>query len=388
MEYKTSSVIDLLQKAIRAKSVSGSEKEVALLFKKEMERLNYDKAYIDEYGNVIGFIKGNKEGTIAFQGHMDTVGVPDESLWTYPPFSGEIHEGKLYGRGTCDMKSSICAMVEAGGRLAQDKERNFCSFYVIGIVYEEIFEGVSLGKVLDSIKIDALVSGEPSDMNIMIGQKGRAEIVVETKGINAHSAFPEKGKNAIKYMSQFIGKLDEINCPINDVLGKGLMVATDIKSFPYPGSSVIPDLCRLTIDRRLVVGESETSILENIKEAFSELKSSDKEFDGECYLVKDKQQCYTGSFLESNRFFPAWVIEKNHKLVKSLATAIEKSCVNLIYNTYDFCTDGSESAGRRNIPTVGFGPAPSNRAHIVDEFVEVDRVEKCVDVYENLVRIY
>lgn len=388
MDLENSQVVTLLQKAIQCESISGNEEKIANLFKSRMEALNYDKVYIDSYGSVIGYVQGKKEGTIAFQGHMDTVGVPNEKQWTYPPFAGEIHDGKLYGRGTCDMKSTLCAMIEAGGTLAQDKNRDFCSFYVIGIVYEEIFEGVSLGKVLDEINIDALVLGEPSDMKVMVGQKGRAEIVVTTEGKNAHSAFPEKGINAIKYMSQFVSKLDSIECPYDEDLGQGIMVATDIKSSPYPGASVIPNECRLTIDRRLVVGESEESVLSSIENAFKELSQKDKNFKAHCSLAKDHQVCYTGKSLDAHRFFPAWVTSKEENIVKSISKAVDNSKLELVYDTYGFCTDGSESAGCRKIPTVGFGPAPSNRAHIVDEYVEIDRLVQCLSVFENIVRNY
>ncbi len=88
------------------------------------------------------------------------------------------------------------------------------------------------------------------------GQKGWAEIVVETFGKPAHSANPQKGINAVYKMTKLIEKIKSLETPCQDVLGLGIMELTDIKSSPYLGASVVPDYCRVTYDRRLLVGES------------------------------------------------------------------------------------------------------------------------------------
>lgn len=388
MQLENQRVVTFLQKAIKAKSISGNEKEMANLVKSEMDYLKYDKTWIDCYGNVIGYVKGNKKGTILFEGHMDTVDIPSPEEWSHDPFSGEIVGNLMYGRGTCDMKSSLCAMVEAGGNLIASGNRDFCSFYVVGVVYEEIFEGISFGKVLDEVEIDAAILGEPSDMNIMLGQKGRAELKINTSGKNAHSAFPEAGINALYNMNLFLTELPNIECPKDEILGKGIMVPTDISSSPYPGNSVIPDNCEITVDRRLITGETEESVLNSIEVVLNKIAIENNNFKGSVKLATDKQVCYTGKTLNATRFFPAWSIEKESRLAKAVTKAVAKSITDKkpSYDTYSFCTDGSESAGKRKIPTIGFGPAPSNRAHIVDEYVEIDRLVKTQNVFEEIIK--
>lgn len=390
MQEDEQRVVTFLQKAIRTKSISGNEGDMARLVKEEMDNLNFDKTWIDPYGNVIGFVKGNKKGTILFEGHMDTVGIPSPKDWTHDPFKGEIVDNKMYGRGTCDMKSSLCAMIEAGGNLIKQGDRDFCSFYVVGVVYEEIFEGISFGKVLDEVNIDAVILGEPSDMQIMLGQKGRAELKISTSGKNAHSAFPEKGINALYNMNLFLCELPNIKCPEDDILGKGIMVPTDITSSPYPGNSVIPDHCEITVDRRLILNESEESVINSIEVVFDKIAKENKDFSANVKLATDKQICFTGETLEASRFFPAWNTEKDSQIALAITKAVEKNndLEKPSYKTYSFCTDGSESAGKRNIPTIGFGAAPSNRAHIVDEFVELDKLIKTQKIFEDIARFF
>jgi putative selenium metabolism hydrolase len=390
MQLEEQRVVTFLQKAIRAKSISGHEEEMAKLVKSEMEYLNYDKTWMDSYGNVIGYVKGNKSGTILFEGHMDTVGIPSLEEWSHDPFAGEIEDNKMFGRGTCDMKGSLCSMVEAGGSLVASGNRDFCSFYVVGVVYEEIFEGISFGKVLDELNIDAVVIGEPSDMKIMLGQKGRAELKISTFGKNAHSAFPEAGINALYNMNLFLSQLPQIKCPEDKILGKGIMVPTDICSSPYPGNSVIPDNCEITVDRRLIIAETRESVINSIEVVLDKLAKENKDFKAEVKLASDKQVCFTGKTLEASRFFPAWSTEKESRIAIALTKAVKANITigKPSFGTYSFCTDGSESAGNRKIPTIGFGPAPSDRAHIVDEFIELDKLVDSQKVFEEIIRFF
>ncbi|TQW47613.1 M20/M25/M40 family metallo-hydrolase, partial [Clostridioides difficile] len=208
--------------------------------------------------NIVGCIKGNKPGKkILFDGHIDTVPVPDASKWSVPPFEGKIVDGKIYGRGTSDMKGQYTAMMSAVAYFAKDTNRDFAGeLYVAGVVHEEIFEGVSAREISKAVQPDYVVIGESSELNLKIGQRGRGEIVVETFGKPAHSANPEKGVNAVYKMANVIQKIQQLVPPTHRVLGDGILVLTDIKSSPYPGASVVPDYCKATFDRRLLVGET------------------------------------------------------------------------------------------------------------------------------------
>ena len=190
-------VVKLCQRMIRQRSYSGEEEGAAKVLKENMEAMGFDQAAIDGYGNIIGCIKGKQPGKrLLFDGHIDTVPVSDEKEWPYPPFAAEIHDGKIYGRGTSDMKGAVAAMTCAAAAFAADTGKDFPGeIYVAGVVHEECFEGVAARAISQAVKPDYVVIGEASHLNLKVGQRGRGEIVVETFGVPCHSANPEKGVN-------------------------------------------------------------------------------------------------------------------------------------------------------------------------------------------------
>lgn len=209
-------LIQLTQQVVQIQSYSGEEQAVAELLYNKMQEMGYDECWIDAYGNVIGKINGTGEGqSILFDGHMDTVPINSPEKWTYDPFGAEIVGGKMYGRGTSDMKGAVCAAVIAGGTIARQIEQSGIrpkgDIYISCSVHEEIFEGGALGKVIDQVHPDIVVIMEPSDLQVSIGQLGRAEIMISAHGKSTHSSRPESGKNAIYELLPMLQALQ--SCP-------------------------------------------------------------------------------------------------------------------------------------------------------------------------------
>ncbi|QLY80417.1 YgeY family selenium metabolism-linked hydrolase [Clostridium intestinale] len=375
-EARKNKLTEVCQELIRNKSYSGEEKNVAEAIKTVFEELGYDDYFIDEYGNIIGHIKGSEEGkTILFDGHIDTVPVPDESKWTHNPYGGEIVDGKIYGRGTSDMKGQLSAMIVAAACFAKDIKKDFKGdIYVAGVVHEEIFEGIASRKISEAVNPDYVVIGESSELNLKIGQRGRAEIVIETFGKPAHSANPEKGINAVYKMSKIIEKIQELETPVHPVLGKGILVLTDIKSSPYPGASVVPDYCKATFDRRLLVGETKESVLAPIKAFVEELMKEDSELKAEVSYAKATESCYTGSTISGERFFPGWLYEEKDEFVQIAYEGLKSAGLDPEITQYSFCTNGSHYAGEKGIRTIGFGPSKEKLAHTIDEYIELEQL--------------
>lgn len=375
-EARKNKLTEVCQELIRNKSYSGEEKNVAEAIKTVFEELGYDDYFIDEYGNIIGHIKGSEEGKkILFDGHIDTVPVPDESKWTHNPYGGEIVDGKIYGRGTSDMKGQLSAMIVAAACFAEDIKKDFKGdIYVAGVVHEEIFEGIASRKISEAVNPDYVVIGESSELNLKIGQRGRAEIVIETFGKPAHSANPEKGINAVYKMSKIIEKIQELETPVHPVLGKGILVLTDIKSSPYPGASVVPDYCKATFDRRLLVGETKESVLAPIKAFVEELMKEDSELKAEVSYAKATENCYTGSTISGERFFPGWLYEEKDEFVQIAYEGLKSAGLDPEITQYSFCTNGSHYAGEKGIRTIGFGPSKENLAHTIDEYIELEQL--------------
>lgn len=388
-EERKEKLVEVLQNAIQRKSYSGEEKEVAEYLKKIFIEVGYDKVETDKYGNIIGTIKGNYEGPkILLDGHMDTVPVNEEK-WTKKPFAGEIIDGKLYGRGTSDMKGSLCAMLLAGAYLAKDLNKEFAGeINVAGVVHEECFEGVAAREISSYVKPDYVVIGEASQLNLKIGQRGRGEIVVETFGKPAHSANPDKGINAVYKMMKIVEKIKELPMTHHEVLGDGILELTDMKSSPYPGASVVPDYCRATYDRRLLVGETLESVLAPIQALIDELEKEDETFKAKVSYAKGLEKCYTGHSIEGERFFPGWIYNDTDEYVQKAFNALKEIGQTPTITHYNFCTNGSHYAGEAGIKTIGYGPSKENLAHTIDEYIELDQLFKVTEGYYAILKAY
>jgi putative selenium metabolism hydrolase len=369
-------LIKKCQEAVSIESISGNEKKFAGFLKNTMDELNYDQTWVDELGNVIGLIKGNGEGTILLQGHLDTVCVENPELWEYDPFGGEIVNGRIYGRGSSDMKSALMAMVFAGAAMINEKNKLKGNIAVTGVVHEEIFEGVAQGKVLDQINPDLVILGESSRLRLCIGQRGRAEIQIKTFGKSAHSSNPEAGINAIKKMMKLLSEIKNIALPVDRFLGPAIMELTDILSRPYPGQSVIPEECMVTFDRRLLPEETEETVLKPIKDIINKLQTEDNKFKAEAKIVEAEADTYTGKKITARRFFPGWAYKENDTFVQRSVKALKKNGFKGEISHYSFCTDGSQSAGIRKIPTLGFGPSREDLAHVRDEYIETNNIKE------------
>lgn len=376
-------VIELCQNLVKQQSYSGQEAGVVSELKAFFDANGFDEVIVDDYGNVIGHIKGNRPGKkLLFDGHIDTVPVTDPTVWNHDPFGGQIDDGKIYGRGTSDMKGAVAAMASAAANFAKDTGKDFAGdIYVAGVVHEECFEGVAARSISGRISPDYVVIGEASQLNLKIGQRGRAEIVVETFGKPAHSANPEKGINAVYKMSKVIDAIRGLEPTSHPVLGKGILELTDIKSSPYPGASVVPEYCRATYDRRLLVGETKESVLRPINDLLDKLMAEDSELKAKASYAVGTEQCYTGNTITGERFFPGWLYSKEDDFVQDTLAEMRAAGFDPEITQYNFCTNGSHYAGEAGIKTIGLGPSPENLAHTIDEYIEVEQLTKVTEAY-------
>lgn len=388
MNEKKEEIVEFVKKLIQQRSYSGQEEEVAIYIKERMLSHGYSEVIIDDYGNVIGHIKGKRPGPVVlFDGHMDTVPVTDENEWIVDPFAGKVMDGKLYGRGTSDMKGALGAMVLAGEYFLEVTNGDFAGdIYVSGVVHEECFEGVAARNISSIVKPDYVIIGEASQLNLKIGQRGRAEIVVETFGTPAHSANPEKGNNAVYQMMEVIDTIREIVPPEHPMLGKGILELTDIKSSPYPGASVVPAYCRATYDRRLLVGETKESVLKPIQKALDQLMSENSMIHAKVSYAYGSEQCYTRNQIKGERFFPGWLFDENEEYVRNIKKNLELAGYAPEITQYNFCTNGSHYAGEAGICTIGLGPSRENLAHTINEYIEIEQLVKATECYMIVMR--
>ncbi|MBQ3103112.1 MAG: YgeY family selenium metabolism-linked hydrolase [Oscillospiraceae bacterium] len=382
-EERKQELVEFAAKLIHQKSYSGEEKGVVRELENYMLENGFDMVMGDHYGNVIGKIVGKRPGPkVLFDGHIDTVPVANPAAWTRDPFGAEIEDGKMYGRGTSDMKGSVAAFVTAAANFAKDTGKDFAGeIYCAGVVHEECFEGVAARSISNIVKPDYVVIGEATECNLKIGQRGRAEIVVETFGVPAQSANPDKGVNAVYAMCKVVEAIRSLEPSEHPVLGKGILELTDIKSAPYPGASVVPSYCRATYDRRLLVGDTKESVLAPIQALLDELMAKDPTVKAKVSYAVGEEICYNGNKITGERFFPGWLYDENDAFVQDVLAEIRAIGYDPEITQYSFCTNGSHYAGEAGIKTFGLGPSRENLAHTDDEYVELEELYKVNECY-------
>ncbi|MCL5676787.1 MAG: M20/M25/M40 family metallo-hydrolase, partial [Firmicutes bacterium] len=255
-----------------------------------------------------------------------------------------------------------------------------------GTVMEEVGEGVALEHILGEISPAGVIIGEATGLNLNIGQRGRAEILVETRGRSAHSANPQVGVNAVYKMLPFIKALRDLELPTDPRLGPAILELTDIISSPYPGASVVPERCRATYDRRLLSGEEPEGVLKPLREVAAHLQRAEPYFQAQASIVPLQVTTYTGKLLEGTKFAPAWCMDADHPFVRLALEGLHNAGLQPRLGNYMFCTNGSASAGRLGIPTVGFGPCRESQAHVVDEYIDVAELLAAARGYYSLAK--
>lgn len=383
-------VIALCQRLIRQPSVSGHEGDVAEVLRSFFTEVRAGTIDVDRYGNLLVTLKGRHPGpTILFDGHIDTVPVPDPSVWIHDPFGGVIDGDRLYGRGATDMKGAVAAMSVAAARYWHDTRGDFAGTIVIaGVVHEEIFEGVAPRLISQNVRPDVVVIGEATHLNLNIGQRGRAEIQLVSHGTSAHSANPEKGYNAIYPMTEAIRRIHALEPVEHPKLGRGILELTDIKSSPYPGTSVVPSLCKATYDRRLLPNETRESVLRPLQSILDRVRHDLPKSHLEVGFAHGEARCYTGAVIASERFFPGWIYDENRWFVQTPLRALRSHGFDAPIAYYSFCTNGSHYAGEAHIPTIGFGPSEESLSHIVDESIELDQLIRAAEGYTHIMRAF
>ncbi len=370
--------VSLTQAFVRIPSLSGQEQGMADFVRQVMRELGFDQVTVDEKGSVLGFV-GPTQAPLAllFDAHMDVV--PIAGTWTVEPFGAEIKDGRMYGRGTSDMKAGLAAALcgaAAAARSGTLRQR----IAVSASVMEEVIEGYALSHALEQCTPAAVVICEPSRLRIMVGQKGRQEILLRLQGRPAHAALPHLGVNPIQAAAKAISALQTLDLPQDALVGQALLVPTDIISDPHPSISLIPSSVTVRFDRRTLVGESSESVLSQMEKC---LQAAGVEgFSLE--VVNSQVQTYTGQQASPQRDLPAWRLDESAPLAQAMVQAVQQAGRPVEMDTWWFCTNGSESAGRRGIPTIGLGPGEEAQAHTADESVAIDDVLGAKDIYEQL----
>jgi len=356
-----------LSKLVKIRSLSTGEQAMAAELKRQMEEAGFDGVRIDGLGNVIGRI-GNGKKILAFDGHIDTVDTGNIENWIGDPFSGEIRDGFVHGRGTVDQKGGPAAFVTAGRILKELAFHGDLTIYFTGTVMEEDCDGLCWKYLVEEEKIvpDFVIITEPTNLNIYRGHRGRMEIEVTFRGVSAHGSAPERGKNAIYMASRACLEIEKLNerLPKDEFLGKGSVALSEFVS-GSPSLCAVADYAKIHLDRRLTWGETKESAVAEILEIV-------KDMDASVNVLQYEEAAYTGLRYGMEKYYPTWKIAEDNPLV----TAACKSYTGLfdkkpLVDKWTFSTNGVIINGYYKIPCIGFGPGNEVLAHAANEKVAV-----------------
>ncbi len=315
--------------------------------------------------NVIGVLESREPGpTVMLCGHLDTVGVEGMDA----PFSPRIDDGRLYGRGSQDMKGGIAAMLGAAARLAKNWTRG--KLIVAGVIDEE-YESAGAEALVKTWKADAAIVTEPTDLQLAVAHKGFAWIEITTRGRAAHGSRPAEGRDAIMRMGRVLAALEVRDRELQARPSQGLQGVASLHASIISGGrelSVYPDQCVLQMERRTVSGEEGKVPLAEVEGILVRLRAQDVQFDASAKLMTSR---------------PPHSLDAAHALPQALAAALANRQLYSLPSGMSFWTDAAILAAA-GIPSVLFGPGGAG-LHSVEEYVNIDDVLTCRDVLAETV---
>lgn len=350
----------------------------------EMKKLGYDEVYVDKYGSIVGKI-GSGEKILLYDSHLDTVDIGDPDQWEWDPFIGKVEDGKLYARGALDEKNSTPGMVY-GIAFARDLGLlDDYTVYYLGNI-EEWCDGVGCAAFHDweGVHPDFVVIGEPSNMKVYRGHKGRIEMEVSCKGVSAHAASNYMGDNAVYKMLPIIDAISKMEKDFvpHEFLGQGRVTVTQVRT-SAPSVNAVPDKCTIFVDRRVTFGESQAYW----RKALEDLIPEEHKDDFEVKQLVYSDPSHTGAVYEYESYFPAWALEEDHPFVQAgveTMKALWGSEDPFGQGKWDFSTNGNYWVGKLGIPGIGFGPGDEIYAHAVNEHVPLADVVEATKFYALL----
>jgi acetylornithine deacetylase len=295
--------------------------------------------------------KNKIKQTILLAPHLDTVGADGTK------FIPQRKNGRLHGRGACDTKGSVAAMLSALSELANSKSRPFETEIIFaGLVDEEHAQAGSRALAASGFKADLAIVGEPTKLQVVTAHKGSLWLELETRGKAAHGATPQLGKNAIHEMARIVDLLEtdyaaQLRKPKHPLLGAATVNVGTIAGGTQP--NIVPDFCKISVDRRTLPGETDAGVRREITA-----------------LLRAKN---LSANISSAKLTPALPLETNYKLplVQKFMKSVGQSKP---LGVHFFCDAAILSAGE--IPSVVFGPGDIAQAHTADEWISLVELER------------
>lgn len=379
-------LVKLTQDLLRIDSVIRPEKdnyeEKVSLFIADYLKENGFSVTVEEVEhkrpNVIAVLEGGKPGkTLLFEGHTDVVteGIPEK--WTYPPFAAEIHDGKIYGRGACDTKGNVAAMIIAA-RAVKESGVQFAGKIILCIPCDE--EGMMIG-IKHFIEnghadgVDSAIICEPEENNLCIKQKGALRIIIRVYGRQAHGAMPLTGSNPIPRAAKVIEELKNLDDEFIAVYGRdeylGLPSVTPTvvlsPSQTEPQLNVVPTEAYIAVDIRTTVAQDHKTIVSRIEGILKRLERQDAEFKADMEVIEERPWTETSP---------------DSEIVKAVTGAYrDVAGKDMKLNGVPGATDGTFLQCLKGIKVVVTGAGNREIPHHYDEYVEIEELQEAARLY-------
>jgi putative selenium metabolism hydrolase len=379
--------IEFLRDLVTIPSPSRGERLACERVMREMERLGYRDVHLDEMGNVLGRF-GSGPRQLAFDAHIDTVGISNPMRWKYDPFRGVVSGGILFGRGASDQKGGLAAVVYGVALAARIGLPDDFTVWVAATVNGEDCVGLAWQYLVNEtdLRPEAVVIAMPSHLGVCHGQRGRMEIEVETRGVSTHGSQPDRGTNAIYLMTPIVDQLAELHGHLaveHPKLGRGSIAVTEFCS-RSPSLTAIPDESRIHIDRRLTIGETPEAALAEIR-ALPAVAAAG----AEVRLLDYSQPSWRGFAYPTDKVFPAWESPSDGPAVgAAVATARRVLDREPRILRSKFSSSGCATSGLFGIPTIGFGPGDEIHSHTVNDQIALAQLQPAMAFYAMFPEVF
>jgi succinyl-diaminopimelate desuccinylase len=320
--------------------------------------------------NIVAHIKSTgRKPALLFACHLDVV-PPGQGQWRHPPFSAVEEDGRIFGRGSADMKGSIAALVTTVEQLVGSSEK-LCGDIIFAAVAGEETDSCGIKRFIKDYEdklppLAGVIVAEPTNFEVVTAHRGLLWLEVLTKGKTAHGSMPQLGINAISSMRLFLDELENLDFSAeqHNSLGSCSMSVNTISG--GKAVNVVPDLCSVKVDIRTIPDQSHLEIIEKFESIFSHLKKTHPEFDAEVKAIRDVGALET---------------DNNSDFVKDFCSVV--GCQKT--TAAGFCTDGPFLAGL-GVPVIVFGPGRGDLAHKPDEYIEIADLDRAIEKYTSVLK--
>jgi succinyl-diaminopimelate desuccinylase len=351
----------------------GNEKVAAQFLKPILSKMGFKvKILLSPKGrwNLIAEKRWGRGGrTLIFNGHLDVVPAGDLSQWKYPPFQGRLSKGRIYGRGASDMKSGIASFIHALSMIDRSKIHPQQGAIILHLVSDEEshgHQGMGFLSQKRIVKGDATIVGEPTNLDLVIAQKGALWLKISTFGKSAHGSRPHLGINAIEKMVKLIYQLNSI--PLekeHPLLGKPTLNIGKIQG----GTKInmVPNRCEIEVDRRLLPNENKEEFLKEIKGVVESIRTQDASFQYQIEKIDYAE--------------PSEIDSKEEIVQIAFDASKEVRGERPKMKGFSGFTDARFYINQFHIPTLILGPGGVDHSHTTDESVEVDALIQAAHIY-------